>query len=120
MLTREEKGRIKSLPRWAQDVIERLDIDLADARERLRATFPGVQPDAEGEQIVIEPYSRYGRAVTLKGDERVRFQFSRDEWVDLYFSDSFTGRRQVCVTASDVLAITPASSNLIYIREVQR
>lgn len=103
---------VKTLPKWAQEEIEILELRLLEARKQVKELT-----NQEPTRIEVEPYYAYGKPLSYLPDRtRIRFTVGSElptfhNGIDVTLRDD-----HVEIHGADTLQINPYSSNVIHLR----
>lgn len=101
---------IDRLPKWAKELLETVDLRLAESRQELTQRSGKVTPDTK---VIADLYARSDdEAIPLKADTTVRFITGvedRGDYFDVHIVDG-----ELKVTAGSLIQIAPGGSNTIY------
>lgn len=102
---------VERLPKWAKELVEVLDLRLAEARQELVQRSGKVTPETK---VVADLYARTeNEAIPLAADTTVRFitgDEEKGEYLDVHIVD-----KELKVSAGNTLAVFPGGSNTIYV-----
>ena len=105
--------RVKGLPKWAQNLIERLDADLTAVEARVAATAGPVTTETD---VIWDPFSDNPHALPER--TAVCFKLNRDRrdgGIDVNITEDHSGERVLSVSGARRIHIEPRASNLIHI-----